>query len=117
MTVTHIPQDGGEQTVATDPTVADSLLAKTRGLIARRTMPGDAFVFPFEDIGTRWIHMIGVPFDVATVWVADGTVTKVARLRAWSGLGGAKADTVVELPPGYADLIETGDIVTVDYET
>ncbi|WP_338741231.1 DUF192 domain-containing protein [Haloplanus salilacus] len=100
--------------LATDAAVADSLLGKARGLMFRRSFPGDALVFPFGDAGIRTLHMVCVPFDIDAVWILDGRVERVARLSAWTGLGRGAADTVIELPAGVADDVHPGDEVRVE---
>lgn len=100
--------------LATDVTVADSLLPKARGLMFRRSFPdGSALVFPFDGVATRTLHMVAVPFDIDALWLRDGRVERVDRLSAWTGLGRAPADTVIELPAGAADGVSEGDEVRV----
>jgi len=107
--------DDAERVLATDVTVADSFLARARGLMFRRSFPeGSALVFPFPRVASRTLHMVAVPFDIDAVWLREGRVERVARLSAWTGLGRATADTVVELPAGAADGVEAGDAVRID---
>jgi len=104
-----------DHVLATDVTVADSLLAKARGLMFRRSFPdGSALVFPFDGAAPRTLHMVGVPFDIDAVWLRGERVERIARLSAWTGLGRATADTVIELPAGAADGVDEGDAVRVD---
>jgi len=105
--------DGGERTLATTVETADGVLAKARGLMFRRSIPDDyALVFRFDGAGRRDLHMLFVPFDIDAVWLRDGRVERVARLRAWLGIDrGAPADTVIELPAGAASDVEVGDEV------
>ena len=78
----------------------------------RRSIPDDyALVFPFRRAATRRLHMLFVPFAIDAVWTVDGAVTGVARLPAWTGHGGARADVVYELPAGAAAAVEEGDRV------
>jgi hypothetical protein len=106
---------GDERVLATEVTVADSLLSKARGLMFRRTFPdGAALVFPFDGVAARTLHMVAVPFDIDAVWLRDERVVRVARLSAWTGLGRAPADTVIELPAGAADGVREGDAVRVE---
>ena len=110
----HHPWDGPERTLATDVEVADSFLSRARGLMFRRSVPdGYALVFPFGRPVTRGLHMVCVPFDIDAVWLVDGEVEAVKRLRAWRGYGRARGDTVVELPAGAAAGVEAGDRVGV----
>ena len=111
MRVVH-EADAGRRTLASDVDVADGLLSKARGLMARRSVPEQyALVFPFGRVATRRLHMVFVPFDVDALWLADGEVRRTRRLAAWTGYGRARADTVVELPAGAADGVEAGDRV------
>jgi len=105
----------GDRVLATDVTVANSFLAKARGLMFRRSFPdGSALVFPFSRLSPQTLHMVGVPFDIDALWLRDGRVERVARLSAWTGLGRATADTVIELPAGAADGVDEGDVVRIE---
>jgi len=107
--------DGDTHLLATDVTVANSFLAKARGLMFRRSFPdGSALVFPFDGDAARTLHMIAVPFDIDAVWLRGGRIERVARLSAWTGFGRATADTVIELPAGAADGVREGDTVRVE---
>ena len=100
--------------LATDVDVADSLLAKARGLMGRRHVPdGYALVFPFDRATRRSVHMLFVRTPLDVVWVADGAVTRRSTLAPWTGLGWARADCIVELAPGAAADVAVGDAVTV----
>ena len=112
--VVHCPADGDDRVLAADAAVADSLLAKGRGLMFRRSFPGDALVFPFDGVGVRTLHMVAVPFDIDAVWLRDGRVEQVARLSAWTGLGRAPADTVIELPASAANGVSAGDEMLIE---
>ena len=112
MRVVHRLPDGAERTLATDVEVADSFLEKARGLMFRRSISeGYALVFPFGEPVTRGLHMACVPFDIDAVWLVDGRVQRVKRLRAWWGFGRAWGDTVLELPAGAAKDVNPGDRV------
>ena len=114
MRVVHEAGEGPRE-LAGDVEVADGLLSKARGLMFRRSAPDDyALVFPFGRPGRRSLHMVAVPFDIDALWLVDGEVRRVARLASWTGLGRARADTVVELPAGAADDVAAGDTVRVE---
>ncbi|PSQ09798.1 DUF192 domain-containing protein [Halobacteriales archaeon QS_5_70_15] len=114
MRVVHRPPDGSEQVLATEVEVADSFVRKARGLTFRRSIPDDyALVFPFGRPRTRGLHMVCVPFDIDAVWLVDGRVEAVKRLRAWWGHGRARGDTVLELPAGGTAGVDPGDRVEV----
>jgi len=107
--------DGDTHVLATDATVANSFLAKARGLMFRRSFPdGAALVFPFDGAAPRTLHMVAVPFDIDAVWLRGWRVERVTRLSAWTGLGRATADTVIELPAGAADGVREGDTVRIE---
>ncbi|WP_248897892.1 DUF192 domain-containing protein [Haloplanus halobius] len=107
--------DGDQRTLATDVSVADSLLSRARGLMFRRSFPaGSALVFRFDGGAPRALHMVGVPFDIDAIWLRGGRVERVARLSAWTGLGRAPADTVIELPAGAAAAVSEGDVVRIE---
>lgn len=114
MRVVHETKEG-DRVLATEVAVADTALAKARGLMFRRSVPDDyALVFRFDGQARRQLHMLFVPFDIDAVWLADGVVQRVATLSAWTGFGGAVADTVLELPGGAAASVESGDRVRVE---
>lgn len=101
-------------TLADDPRLAEGRLAQGRGLMFRRSFPGDALVFPFDAVDTRRLHMVFVPFPIDAVWVAEGRVQRVTRLDPWTGHGRARADCVIELPAGHGDPVEAGDSVHLE---
>ncbi|MFB6103512.1 MAG: DUF192 domain-containing protein [Halobacteriaceae archaeon] len=113
MRVVH--DDGsGPVTVAEDVSVARTLLQRMRGLMFRPALAdGEAMVFRFDGVGVRRLHAMFVSGAFDAVWVRDGTVTNVARLRPWVGYGSGVADLVVELPSGTATPIAVGDRVAV----
>lgn len=112
--VFHRPANGAERVLARKVEIADGLLSRARGLMFRRSVPDDyALVFRFDSKRKRGLHMLFVPFPIDAVWVADGVVEKVERLRPWLGHGSGVADTVVELPAGAADNVTPGDRLAV----
>lgn len=113
MRIVHV-SDGETTTLAEDARIAEGRLAQGRGLMFRRSFPGDALVFPFDDVGTRRLHMVFVPFSIDAVWVADGRVQQVTRLESWIGYGRGRADCVIELPAGRAATVEAGDGVCLE---
>jgi uncharacterized membrane protein (UPF0127 family) len=103
----------GERVLASDPRLAEGLLAQGRGLMFRRSFPGDALVFPFDGVRRRALHMVGVFFPADALWLVDERVERVERLDAWTGRGRARADCVVELPAGAAEAVAAGDTVAL----
>ena len=109
----RILHDG--EALASEVEFADSTLARARGLMFRRSIPDDyGLVFSFDGVGRRDVHMLFVPFPIDALWLVDGEVERVKRLRPWVGLGIARADTLIELPAGAASEVEPGDSVTVE---
>ena len=100
--------------LADDARRAGNIVTKGLGLMFRRSVPGDALVFPFSQAATRRLHMVFVPFDIDAVWLAEGRVERVDRLAAWTGRGAARADCVVEMPAGAADEVAVGDRLRVE---
>jgi len=111
----RIVHDSG-RLLAADAAVADGLLAKARGVAFRRSFPGEALVFPFDDQRERGLHMLFVPFPIDACWLCDGVVQATATLRPWVGYGRAACDTAVELPAGSLDGVERGDRLHLDAE-
>lgn len=113
MRLVHRPDatgDRSETVLASDVDVARSTLEQARGLMFRRSIPGDyALVFPFDEPDTQWLHMLFVPFAIDAVWLVDGEVTTKKRLSPFVGLGRGDADTVIELPAGAAESVTAGD--------
>ena len=110
----HRTAAGEERVVAEDVRVADSFLARARGLMFRRSFRGDCLAFPFGDSVTRSLHMLFVPFDIDAVWVEGDEVRAVERLSAWTGVGRARGDTVYELPAGAAADVDPDDRLSLE---
>ncbi|RQG92448.1 DUF192 domain-containing protein [Natrarchaeobius chitinivorans] len=115
MKLVHEP-DGGEPTVlASTVDLADSIPAQMRGLMFRRSIPADyALAFRFDAAKTRDVHMLFVFFPIDVVWVVDGVVERVERLRPWRGFARETADLIVELPAGAADPVASGDRLVLE---
>ncbi|WP_254273587.1 DUF192 domain-containing protein [Haloarcula marina] len=114
MRIVH-EQGGTRRPLATTVDRAESMLEQSRGLMFRGSIPDDyGLVFPFDDAGRRFIHMLFVRFPIDVVWVADDVVQDVATMHPWRSFGWATADTVLELPAGAADGVDEGDRVLVE---
>ena len=109
---------GTERPLATDVEVADSLLSQATGLMGRADLPegyalvlevGEGLFGPSRQV----VHMLFVRTPLDVLWLVDNEVIRVARLKPWRDIGVAKADRVVELPPGGADGVEPGDTVSL----
>ncbi|MCL9814198.1 DUF192 domain-containing protein [Natranaeroarchaeum aerophilus] len=113
MRVRH-ESEGGSAVLASTVDRATGVLSRGRGLMFRRSIPDDyALVFEFDGVASRSLHMLFVPFPIDAIWIAGGEVTRVETLSAWTGLGKAKADLVIELPAGAAADVSVGDRVSV----
>lgn len=113
-------QPSDPRVLASDVEVADSMLARARGLMFRRAVSEDyALVMEMGDgiLGrgpaVQGVHMLFVRVPLDVVWLVDEEVTRVARLKPWRGIATARADTIVELPAGAARDVRPGDRVTL----
>lgn len=124
MRVVHDP-DGARRVLAAAAETADGFVAQTVGLMGQSSIPDDyALVFRFGDppffyrlfdtMPTRFIHMLFVRMPLDVIWLQDGEVVEVATLSPWTGIGRAKADTVIELPDGAAEGVAVGDRVAIE---
>ncbi len=115
MRVRHEPAgertDGDDTRVlATEVEVADSVLAQSRGLMFRRSLPEEyALAFRFDRTGRRDVHTLFVFVPIDVVWVVDDVVRRVERLDPFRGFARERADLIVEFPAGTADGIVPGD--------
>ncbi|MFB6162546.1 MAG: DUF192 domain-containing protein, partial [Halococcoides sp.] len=90
----------GDRTLATDVAVADSGWRQAIGLMGRWSLPDEyGLVFPFETVDRRFIHMVLVGTALDVIWLVDGRVERVSTLPPMIGVGRARADTLIELPP------------------
>ncbi len=117
--VVHDPASGGEQVLATKVELAESTLARARGLMFRSSLPeGYALVMEmgsglFGRPGRQVVHMLFVRFPIDVVWLVESEVQRVARMRPWRSLASARANRILELPAGTASGVEPGDTVRV----
>lgn len=117
MRVVHEPADGPAETLATDVEVADSLFQKAIGLMGRQRVPENyALAFRFDGVAARSVHMLFVRTAIDVVWTVDDRVERVETLPAWRGLSRARADTILELAPGAAEVVEPGDVLRVEVD-
>ncbi len=101
--------------LADEVEVADSMFAKMRGLMFRRSIPDEfALVFPFDAVAKRSVHMLFVRVPIDVIWLAESRVTKIATLSPWRGFGRGTADMILELPAGTAERVEQGDQVRLE---
>jgi len=110
--------------IATDVEVADSLLSTAKGLMFRSEIPdeyalvmevGGNSAVPFANGPPRqFVHMLFVRFPLDVIWLADGEVVRVARMKPWRSIGMAKADVILELPAGNAEGVQPGDTIRIE---
>ena len=114
MELVHEPASGEPAVLADEVSVADTWLARARGRMFTRSFPeGSALVFPFDGVGRRSLHMVGVPYAIDALFIVDETVTEAVRLRPMVGLAWGRADRIVELPSGAAEAVAVGDSVVL----
>ncbi|MXV62485.1 DUF192 domain-containing protein [Natronorubrum sp. JWXQ-INN-674] len=112
---TNTAPAGRGDVLATNVDIADAILSQTRGLMFRRSLPDDyALAFRFDTAKPRDVHMLFVFFPIDAVWIADGVVQRVERLRPWRGFAREECDLLVELPAGTAADVEPGDRLVLE---
>lgn len=72
---------------------------QARGVIGRYPAPGERYVFEFETVKPRLIHMVGVRRPLRVEWYVGEELEAARTLRPWVGWGRARADRVVERRP------------------
>jgi uncharacterized membrane protein (UPF0127 family) len=82
--------------------LADTALARMRGLLGRRSLPSGEGIL-LRPAGS--VHTAFMRFAIDAVFLdRDGRVVKIAHdLRPWKTAGGRKAKAVLELPAGEAE--------------
>jgi uncharacterized protein len=98
------------RTVCERCVLADTALARMRGLLGRRDLPpGEGLLLrPASSVHTAFMRF---PIDVVFL-DREGRVLKIARdLRPWKSAMGRKARAVLELPAGESERrgIEVGE--------
>lgn len=80
------------------------------GLMLRQNVADDAaYIFEYDDIERRGVHMILVFCALDVVWLKDGEVHQKATLQAHYGHAAHPGDAFIEFPAGGADGIRVGD--------
>ena len=79
--------------------VLSSFLAQARGVIGRYPDPDQEFVFEFDEVRKRDVHMVGVRRPLQVEWYVDDDLVRVEELKPWTGYASAKADRVIERRP------------------
>jgi hypothetical protein len=88
--------DPGEET---DQIVLSSFLAQARGVIGRYPEPDQEFVFEFDEVRERDVHMVGVRRPLQVEWYVDDDLVRVEELKPWTGYASAEANRVIERRP------------------
>lgn len=115
MQIVHESGTNTTDVLATDVDRATTTLAKMKGLMGRASIPASyGLVFTFDDVDSRTVHMLFVRTALDVLWLVDDRVERVSTLGAWTGLGRASADTLIELAPGRATDVSVGDTVRVE---
>jgi uncharacterized membrane protein (UPF0127 family) len=83
----------------TEPTdhTLETTLDKTRGVIGREPAPGERYIFEFDEIAERSVHMLFVREPLLVRWLAHGEITQEVVLKPWVGHATAPADRVIEI--------------------
>ena len=115
MRLRHHPKTGAARQLAGTVETADSAVSQLRGLMFRRSLPeGYALAFRFGSARPRDVHMLFVFVPLDVIWVVDGVVQRVERLRPCRGIARERADLLLELPAGAADDVEPGDELVLE---
>jgi hypothetical protein len=111
----HFDEQQNQHELASEIVVADSTLAKTRGLMfTSGVLEHHALRLDWSHSEPRLLHMLAVPAPIDAIWCdGDDRVTQCKRLSAIIGVGRARARTVYELPAGAASDVAVGDRVRV----
>jgi uncharacterized membrane protein (UPF0127 family) len=76
-----------------------SWLGKRRGVIGRYPSEDERYVFEYDTVDTRPIHMLFVRRPLKVTWLANCKITYQTELQPWTGYDAARADTVIEERP------------------
>lgn len=74
-------------------------IEQSRGVIGRYPAPDERYVFEFDDVKRRLIHMVGVRKPLKVCWMAGDELIAERELRPWIGFGRYKADKITEERP------------------
>lgn len=75
----------------------DSRWQQSRGVIGRYPDPNECYVFRFDTMRPRLIHMVGVRRPLRVEWWANGDMVATERLRPWIGMARHPADEIREV--------------------
>jgi hypothetical protein len=73
------------------------LLEQTRGVIGREPAPTDMYVFEFDSVRERRIHMLGVRSQLRVEFYVEGERVAVEYLQPWIGTAKHRCDEIREM--------------------
>jgi hypothetical protein len=73
---------------------------RARGVIGRYPAPDERYVFEYDGVASRRIHMIGVRRPLRVTWWIGDEAVAVETLRPWIGTAAHRADRVTEEAAG-----------------
>lgn len=71
-------------------------LEQLRGVIGREPSPDERYIFEFDTVAERSVHMVGVREPLHVTFIAEASQTLDVELRPWTGYASARADRVIE---------------------
>lgn len=74
-------------------------IEQARGVIGRYPDPGERYVFEFDSVAPRPIHMLGVRRPLRVRWLTPDGIETTKTLRPWVGSATHRADLVIEERP------------------
>lgn len=90
-------------TAEVDRTRLTGPLEQVRGVIGREPGPDEAYIFEFDEVARRVVHMVGVREPLRVEWHVDDHCVRTEELAPWTGYASHQADTVVERGVGDDD--------------
>lgn len=79
--------------------VLDGGLEKMRGVIGRYPEEGEEYVFKYDNVAKRGIHMVFVRRPLEVSWYVGDELEHRETLEPWTGYGRHRADRIVERRP------------------
>ncbi len=112
MRVVH-RRDGTDRTLTEHGKWMDSFGSRMRGLVRLGLRDDCALVFDFDSVADRRASTLMTPLSLDIVWTKHGLVTRVVRLKPWTGVGRGEGDAVFEFPVGLVKDVKPGDELVV----
>jgi len=69
---------------------------QARGVIGRYPDETERYVFPFDDVAKRRVHMIGVRRPLRVNWFVGNSLHAEEVLQPWTGTAAHTADKITE---------------------